>query len=360
MAAGGEPAHRLGGWRTLVDQLVGVGGSCCRNSSSASGVTAPTRAPSLRESVSPSLWLVTSSWGGVVSDAADPGVRVACGADVGQPLQEEGVRIAPRPDGGGLGRRGGWGRRERVGRGPPGALQRRLDGLAGARRAGGVTAQPGRGQVDDLGPPRRGEHGQPVAEQLRARPAGARAVQEQVEPVAEQGVERGGIAQRRRVVGPGGPRQRVVPHHPDPQPPRLLERSEPLGEPGRLRLPDPPVVVPVAVGHGHRRVEARHRDPQLRHGEERPRLRVVEDGPLEAVVEVGEQLGPQLQLGEVRFDRRPFAGLTRVEVGLARRTGHVPRARHDDHPTRVDAERDPQPGRGTPAPRPAVAAVPTR
>ena len=253
------------------------------------------------------------------------------------------MRIAPRPDGGGLGRRGGWGRRERVGRGPPGALQRRLDGLAGARRAGGVTAQPGRGQVDDLGPPRRGEHGQPVAEQLRARPAGARAVQEQVEPVAEQGVERGGIAQRRRVVGPGGPRQRVVPDHPDPQPPRLLERSEPLGEPGRLRLPDPPVVVPVAVGHGHRRVEGGHRDPQLRHGEERPRLRVVEDGPLEAVVEVGEQLGPQLQLGEVRFDRRPFAGLARVEVGLARRTGHVPRARHDDHPARVEAERDPQP-----------------
>ena len=85
------------------------------------------------------------------------------------------------------------------------------------------------------------------------------------------------------------------------------------------------------------------RHPQLRHGEERPRLRVVEDGPFEAVVEVGEQLGPQLQLGEVGLDRRPVAGLARVEVGLARRARHVSRARHDDHPTRVEAERDPQP-----------------
>ena len=67
VAAGGEPAHRLGGWRALVDELVGIGGVVLQELLDASGVTAPTCAPSLRESVSPSLWLVTSNWGGVVS-----------------------------------------------------------------------------------------------------------------------------------------------------------------------------------------------------------------------------------------------------------------------------------------------------
>ncbi|MGH3915641.1 MAG: hypothetical protein ACRDTC_19875 [Pseudonocardiaceae bacterium] len=70
-------------------------------------------------------------------------------------------------------------------------------------------------------------------------------MQQQVEPASQQSIEGAHVAQQGG-VGPHPPAAGIgiVADDPDPQPLGILERTQPLGEPGGLRLSDPAVYNP--------------------------------------------------------------------------------------------------------------------
>jgi hypothetical protein len=65
---------------------------------------------------------------------------------------------------------------------------------------------------------------------------------------------------------------RVVVHRPQPQPAPIPVSGQALGEPAQLLLPDPAIVVSVAVAHDHGGVQAGHHHREVGHLEQRPRL----------------------------------------------------------------------------------------
>jgi hypothetical protein len=98
------------------------------------------------------------------------------------------------------------------------------------------------------------------------------------------------------------------------------------------------------VRDGHRGVQARDGHPELRHGEQRPRLRSVKQRPVKALVELVEQLGVVLQLGEVGSLGLDVPGLALQEVAMAGGPGHVMAAGDDEQPVGFQPEQHPQSG----------------
>ena len=233
-------------------------------------------------------------------------------------------------------------------------------GLAGSRAAVAPAAQPVRGDAQDLARP-----GRPRAAPAAGRRASSALVPPGPGPCRSR-LSRGPSSRSsvpasrsvRRVGGPpDAPGQRVVPDHPDPQPAVLLVRGAAARRTRRPAPRRPAVVVLRPVALRPWSSSARRPPPQVRHGEQRPGLRVSKTGR-RAPVELVEQPA-EAPLGPVR---RAGVAVPASQRGSRPGTppGHVPRCRDDDQPARVEAEQHPQPGEERPAPRRTRAAGRTR
>jgi hypothetical protein len=174
-----------------------------------------------------------------------------------------------------------------------------------------------------------GRQHQQVAEPVPLGVVGV-AVQEEVQPRGQDLLQVGGVAQV-LVVGHRAPDDVVV-QHPDPQPAALLERAQALGEPAELPLPDPAMVVAVAVALGHGGVQPGDHQPQLGQLEQGPRLVDVEADGLLALVEAVEHGCEQLPLGPEGHLGLLLVGFALEEVGLAGGAADVVVAGDDQHP----------------------------
>jgi hypothetical protein len=220
---------------------------------------------------------------------------------------------------------------------PPQAPAVRQD--LGVAQLGAVTspaAQTAGGHLDDLvaaGGERR-QARQPVQVPHLLGPAPAvTAVQEKVEAGAEQALHRGGVAES------GTWR---MSDRPDAQP--AFVPAQPLGEPGRLGLPDEAVVVLLTVAHRDRGVQPGDDGPQLGHLEQRPGLGAVEGRAVQALVDLLEEGGEVPPLRPVRRPGAHVVGLAGREVRPARGLGHVPRPGDDEEPSRFETQQHPKPG----------------
>ena len=182
--------------------------------------------------------------------------------------------------------------------------------------------------------------------------AGPRPVQDQTEPRPEQPVERAGVAQQCRRVRPVGRtgRGRYMPDHADPQPAGLFKGGELVSEPCCLGFADPAVVVLGPVAAGHRRIQRGDRQAQIRHSEQAPGLRALEDGTVEPAVQLLEQAGEVTPLGPVRRLRLYIVGLAGGKVRTAGGLGDVVAAGDDHQMLRLQAKERAQPGEECPGP----------
>ena len=129
-----------------------------------------------------------------------------------------------------------------------------------------------------------------------------------------------------------------------PEPAFLLEGSELPGEPVRLLLANPAVLVVGPVAAGQCRVQRGDRHAQVRHLEQRPGLRALEDSAVETLVELMEQAGVVPPLGPVRRLRLHVVGLAAGEVRTAGGPGDVVQAGNDHQVLRLQAEERAEPG----------------
>src|SRR5262249_27827687 len=130
-----------------------------------------------------------------------------------------------------------------------------------------VLARSGRGHRDQAGAKLEG---------LAA--AGPRAVQQQAEPGPPRPVERVRVTQERLMLSS---RQWSMTDYGYPEPAFLLKRSELPGEPVRLLLANPAVLVLGPVAAGQCRVQRGDRHAQVRNLEQRPGLRALDDGAVQ-------------------------------------------------------------------------------